>query len=685
MGTRERAYLRGRSGVWMGGVALVIAAACSGKSDDRPPTTATGATGGSGMFPKGAGGAAGSTGGKAGRGGSGGSSGSENEGGGAGEPVTDPNGPVVEVTSPEAVSDPDDGGVIVEPEVNVVCQARPASGGEPVDASSVAIQLLDADDNVVEEVAAAPTGEVDQYSANVIVEQVDMNGVIGFRCIAADTSSPPLLGSHTVKSFVDHGPLIQITSPVPDSAHALAQALRVRFSVNPAPVARSDAAAAIDTVTLYIAGVPIDPGTPDEGDYDVSVNLAEPMDFGNVLSGTVPITIRATNRRDPAAERAVNYGFVIDGEGPIITVKTPEEGDVVGGQVPVTFTVVDALSAVDVDSIVVQVNQSRYFYDSVTWGNVGDEFTFMMDSTEAEEFSKVQAQITIRADDEVGNAATERTFNLYLDNVPPTVDLDPENVRDTRRNSDVLTCSGAFDPVGDRAANDYPKLQYSGEIPVTRTPTLRAIVWEETNYVPGIPLLNYATVDPSTVRIYLQPDVETPLLIDESGDGVCDNVDPTQYVQNLFQLSAAGEAWYRAGDELANPPTEGTCTLVTMDEAEPTHRCSTKTSDMIRIIPHQMDDKPPVIYAIAPTLDGSGCTGTYWEIATAATEGWVCLAGVASDFAGNLGVSTPLRLCYDDPDTDFEPSCASGLETPPSCTDGCTPPPHYTSRIFIEP
>jgi hypothetical protein len=678
MGTRARASWAGRSGVWLVGIGLGLAGACGGESKDPPLNpTGAGAVGG-GMFPTGSGGKAGaSSGGTAGRGGT---SGMTGEGGDAGEMVSMPGGPIVEVTSPEAVDDPDGGNVLVESEVTVICEARPGPGGEQVDPSTVAIQLLDAEDETVDEVIAAPTGNPYEYSANVILTKVEENGIVGFRCRAADTSTPPLVGTDTIHSLLDNGPLITVVSPVPDQAYPLMQALRVRFNVDPDPVGSSDAGAAVDTVTLQINGVSIDSGTPSGGEYDLSVDLADPTMFPNVLSGPIPVTIRATNRRDPSAERVVTYGFVIDGEGPTITIVNPDEGDVVGGRVPVRFTVVDALSGVDSGSVVVQVNQERFSFDADTWPRVGDEFTYMMDSTQAEEDSKVQANITITANDEVGNTATEKTLNLYLDNVPPTVDLDPEFVRDSRRDGDALICSAAFDPVGPRAANDYPKPQRTGDVTVTRTPTFRAIVWEETNFVEGVPILTFSGTDDSSVRVYMQPDVSTPLLVDNSMDGVCDDVDATAFVQNLTPLDKEGTAWFKAGDATESPVIGDTCTLD--DEmTEPAHLCPNKESDMTRVISHAMDGEPPVIYAIAPQA-GPACTGTYWEIATAAAEGWVCLAAVAKDHAGNLGVSTPLRLCYDDPATEATPACADGLGTPPTCTDGCTPPPHFQGAIL---
>src|SRR5688572_3809098 len=130
MGTRARASWAGRSGVWLVGIGLALAGACGGESKDPPLNpTGAGAVGG-GMFPTGSGGKAGaSSGGTAGKGGA---SGTTGEGGDAGEMVSMPGAPVVEVTSPAPVTDPDDGEVLVQSEIDVTCEVRSSPGGEPV-------------------------------------------------------------------------------------------------------------------------------------------------------------------------------------------------------------------------------------------------------------------------------------------------------------------------------------------------------------------------------------------------------------------------------------------------------------------------------------------------------------------------------------------------------------------------
>jgi hypothetical protein len=84
----------------------------------------------------------------------------------------------------------------------------------------------------------------------------------------------------------------------------------------------------------------------------------------------------------------------------------------------------------------------------------------------------------------------------------------------------------------------------------------------------------------------------------------------------------------------------------------------------------------------AGELGALECAGKGWEISSRdADEGWVCLAARATDRVGNVGVSTPLRVCVSDR-LGSEPACATSSTTPPRCTDGCTLPSKFPSVIL---
>jgi hypothetical protein len=595
--------------------------------------------------------------------------------------MTDPDGPIVEVTSPEAVDDPSDGGVLVESEVDVTCEVRAASGGGEVDPSTVSIQLLDGTDMVVDEVPAAPSGEPNEYTARVILTKVEESGVVGFTCTAGDLSSPPKLGRDTIHSYVDHGPLIEIISPEPDSAHPLKSALRVRFTVEADPLASRDPGAAVDVVTLDINGVSIDPGTPDDSEYDISIDLQDAALFPTVPTGNIPITITAINRRDPAATRVLGYSVDIDGEGPDITIESPQNQDVVGGLVPLRFSIVDGISGVDRDSIVVELNQIEYRYgEGGVWTQTGDAFVFTFDSTQAGASSVSQATINLDAADSVGNPAQGETLILYLDNVPPIVDLDPSLVREKKRGPENY-CSLAFDPVGPRAANDADPTA----TPV-RVQTYRALVWEQTNMASGQDDFYHAGTDIDSVYLYLQPNVNVPLLIDEDMDGTCEELSATRKVNplnlpkhHLKGIAPKGTSLFGA-DADESEPQWASCAYKEEDVTDPAFLCEPTPADMYRIIKFDYDEEVPVIFAMGELEDeGVACIGAQWETA-AFGEGWRCFAARALDNVGNVGISAPLRVCVDD-GVDPPADCS---DPPPSCTDGCTPPDHFPQTILLE-
>jgi hypothetical protein len=650
---------------WVVAAAVACVTACGG--DDRPKVIDSGGLG-EGARP--------TVGPPPGNGGAKSTGGRGNTAGAGGSGVSDPAAPLVTVLSPEAVSEPGQGGVLVEPEIDVVCEVKRSTvaGAEPVDKSSVTIDLLDADGEPIESKPAAPTDVVDQFSAHFFLTQIEQNGRVGFRCNARDTAQAPKHGFHVIESFVDHGPKITVTAPEPDSAHALIGAVRFEFKVEPDPVADDDEEAELGTVHFDVNGVDIHPGSPADGTYTAFVNFADQDLFADIPNGAVPVLIRAENQRAPVpAERLHKYEFVIDGEGPVISIQSPANEQVVGGQVQLKFSVSDELSGVDSESVVIELNgQENHYGEGGTWSQEGDNYVFLFDSTQAEEDSKIQATITIRATDDVGNSSDGESLIVYLDNVPPLVDLDPSHVREAREINNQLVCSLAFDPVGDLAAND--------EATVFDVQRMRALVADMTNVAPGQNILYFSTQDIDSVYVYLQPDISQPLLIDADGDGVCDELIETRNdlpFQHLSPLYPGGEAWYGPGASETDQsfPKPSKCEYQDLAQV-PDMLCGDE-SDMRRVVSWSVDASIPMIYSVGNNAPGDSCTGTDWEIGQFVDEGWFCVAARAEDNVGNVGISRPLRLCFDN-SVGAEPDCSN----PPECTDGCRPPDRVPPILF---
>lgn len=590
-------------------------------------------------------------------------------GGDGGERSVDPLAPSVTITSPIGVSDPADG-VLSGDTAAAICKVRKSMvvGAGAVDRSSVKLSILGADGSVIEEKKAAPTDNDDEYSTEFSLAKVPA-GVVGFRCTAADTEKRE--GSDKVQTLLDKGPTITFIKPTADSAHALDEPLDIEFTVDAAPLADGDDGARVDQVSLDLAGKDIDLSKAVEsaGHYRLQVNLADPKLFNPAPTGLAPLTVAATNRRSPEPIKATaTEQASIDGTGPTIDIVSPTAGAVVGGNVRLRFSVGDNISGVDPTSVVVSLNMEETAYDSTqdAWSLAGDMFTFEFDSRQINN-SKVQITVNIRAKDKVGNAATVATELLYIDNHPPTVDLDPQFVRSLVPGTPPThkDCSIAFDPVGDRAMNDLDQAVRAG--------TFRALVWEETNSDSEFAVLHFAGTDQTKTRLYLQPDPAVPLLVDKDGDGKCDDVGKVDNNNALTMdpIAKAGSPWF--DDDGAAEPTAASLACSTRPLSEPQLLCTNNKSDMWQVIEHPI--KEPAIYAPDVKPGQEECTGSVWEFGTKlSADGWVCFAARAVDNVGNVGISRPLRVCVDDPDRPGVPACANSSIDAPSCTDGCTPP-----------
>jgi hypothetical protein len=170
-----------------------------------------------------------------------------------------------------------------------------------------------------------------------------------------------------------------------------------------------------------------------------------------------------------------------------------------------------------------------------------------------------------------------------------------------------------------------------------------------------------------------RPSRTRPLLIDTDGDHVCDNIATTGLPdEQLTALAKAGNSFFGTlmGEPMNAPAMPGFCDYQNLDTV-PDTLCG-RRSDMRRVIEDDAYGHHPALYALGPASapDDPRCTGIDWEVGSSSAEGWVCVAAIAKDIAGNIGVSRPLRLCYDDLDPmNGQPSCPMPA---PDCTDGCS-------------
>jgi hypothetical protein len=582
-------------------------------------------------------------------------------------------GPVVTITSPTAVTDPNVGPVlandavaIMNNAVTAVCNVKQAdgAGAKPVNPTSVTLEMLDATGKTVQMFPGMQSvTKANDYSAKFVFTTVP-NGKVAFRCTAKDTAGTK--STSVISTFVDHGPDIMPVSPEPDSAHPFGS-LEVEFSVAEAPLDPSDKKAGVDTVTLVINGSTIDLKDAEDkpGHYKLDLNLAKL--FPTAPNGKLAIIITATNGR--AVTNTDTYHFLVDSEGPVIKITSPKDGDYIAGNRQLAFTITDTGSGVKEDSIVVTVNQNPpYTYDSNnglwTPGNMG-AYTFSLDSKTIIGTS-VQVNVTVRADDVAGNSSDGASATYYLDTAPPTVDLDPPLLQEVKKVSGQYVCSEPFDPLG-TVAND---LQVVPGYVITR-----ALAWDEANETaPSGGVIDYFS-GVGTVKLYIQGNPDAGLLTDEDGDGVCDDVDTSlPSFKDLHALLPTGNSAFTP----SAPPIPGVC--ASPDSTQTATALCGGTSDLTRVIQHEQvgGTMERVVYAIPEK--GGECNASQLNLSSldgVTQNGWVCLAARAVDKATNVGISAPLRICLSDPMLGAAPPCASSSVSPPSCTRKCTPPPHF--------
>jgi hypothetical protein len=658
------------------GLALLSASACGGDERKPSPRPSTGGSSGSGAK----GGSSNS--GAANDGGTSGDAGGASEAGAGGESAAGGQAggdgvgaPTVRITSPAAVTDPDDENALLG--VNELTVACEVSGD--YDLGSVRISLIHESVEPDEEVAVQRVGSTDVFEAIFFIGSLP-NGEVGFRCSAEHSTDSELVGTDEIQTLVDHGPTITVIEPNVDMAYALPDPVRFEFTVEPGPLAAGDDGAEVDEVRLVAHGVEFgeaDLEQPEPGRFVVSLDFSDKTIFPQAPIETVGFQIYATNSRSPTpVERRYMEDFVIDGEGPQIEILEPLSSAVIGGTTTLSFRITDLPAGVNEETVVVSLNGEEFYFGvDEGFGRITDVFSFEFNTTVLTT-SQSQASVTIDAYDTVGNRSRDgATAIYYLDNVPPIVDLDPGWVREAPKSNDH--CSQAFDPVGNSP--------HDGQIVQALTPPIRVLVWERTNQAGGEVKFFHAGVDPESVSLFLQVDPSKPLLVDLSGDGVCDAVDTSREAdaepQVLVPIPEEGRPWFDvpAMEPVGAPPLSG-CTY---DEGatEPDPLCELEDSDMTRIIT-QFIDTANVGNGNGETIYGIGsletsCTGHQWEVGAIARargrEGWLCLGAKAVDAAGNFGFASPLRLCYDNPDIPGEPECMTGAN-PPSCHAGCDLP-----------
>ena len=274
--------------------------------------------------------------------------------------------------------------------------------------------------------------------------------------------------------------------------------------------------------------------------------------------------------------------------------------------------------------------------------------------------------------------------------------------------SDPLICSNRFDPVGTDAVDDGETVGALMELRVRAEDLGNGALAPSGVHVP------VAGVDPGAVQLFVLDDEAGALLVDSTGDGVCDSIDPALVpatapggttpaaVVDLVPISPSGSVAFGATDTPYGSDPEvgdGTCQAKEPpDTGSPAPLCL--SSPLTRAIASETDEA--ALYTIPPVPSPAQCTGNAFDAPAAnIADGWACVAAVAEDRLGNLRVSPPLRICVDH-DGDGRDAGGTALAdlgcaglgavadpaNRPACTGACTLPlgfgdlPHLQVRVI---
>jgi hypothetical protein len=600
----------------------------------------------------------------------------------------DPAAPQIEMLAPAAADDPNDDEILTALSVKVRCRVTKsqAMDARDVDRSSVRIRMisLDMPMEIAEAVVAPSTDNESEFEAEFPLDEV-ANHALRFSCEASDVGSPKLTGSASVDTFLDLGPTVSILEPEDGSIHSLIGIKIITFEVRNAPVSADDEEADLTDVTLHVLGMPFE-ATPDPvepGRYRVEVDFNDRELFA-MAPTAVDIVVTAASSRTPIAPiRRAEVHIELDALGPAIAIASPRESAIVRSPVELVVSITDD-SGVDFDTVRGDIELVDPF-PLESWTVNRSTYRTQFDTTATIFDSFTQLTINITAKDNVGNEA-EASLTIYLDDVPPIVSLDPPHVREYYETANIKYCSSAFDPVGIDAAND--------EGPALPATMFRALVFERTRGVLGQNVLYLAGVNPSSVVLYAQTDRDIPLLIDTNGDGTCDEINsdasPEPVLLQLSAVAKRGSAYYAAMPNFQDPLNIAASDCTASNGTTPPEPLCDST-EMFRVIPQWIEGGPNAIYALDPQ-QGSGlaCDGNTWQIGAFADDGWLCLAARAEDNIGNVGISPPIRVCFDD----FQgppPSCTDPmLDPPPTCgvdvlgVSGCRPPPDLPADLTLK-
>lgn len=206
---------------------------------------------------------------------------------------------------------------------------------------------------------------------------------------------------------------------------------------------------AISTVQTIINGVATDLVLNGEsGLYEGNVVAPSETSYNNNAEHYFPVTIKAVDLA--GNQTVVNDTDVLLGAklrlrvketiGPAIIITSPTEDELTANALPVVnFTITDAGSGVDTDTIGITIDGGNKITDGITKTPI--THGYMCSRAIGEALGNGRHTIYVDAGDFDGNAATQRAVNFTVDTVPPELSV-TSPVNNYVTNNATVTVSG---------------------------------------------------------------------------------------------------------------------------------------------------------------------------------------------------------------------------------------------------
>ncbi len=453
--------------------------------------------------------------------------------------------------------------------------------------------------------------------------------------------------SAKITLLVDTGPTVVVNSPVEGGYYK---------GSAPVEVDATQSRFAITSVTMAVGqGSAVELTQTTSGVYKGTIDFNS---FVPPLVGDELVTFRAVDEN--GTQMVVTRHFISDNTGPSITATVPASGAMIGSVITINATVDDP-AGVDPSSVVAVVGNGDVNFEvslalPAAGGNVYSNF---FDTTKLPVYALFPT-ISFRAQDVLGNESAV-SYELSLDNTPPTIDLDPPMIRRVNKDGN---CSWLFDPVGPDAVDDGDVVPQLFDVRVRAEDNGNTPLTGEPDWVP------IGGVDQSQVQLFILNNTSRPLVVDTSDppDGFCDDINPDlvpttkpetdvdAQVVNMVAMSPVQNADFSPQPPSVTcskittgaPPDPGVFCLTTANiskaqfvPGDPTAHCYTMTEVL-----NYSGGGLPSIYTIGPIVNDSlQCAGHQFDASNNLKDGWTCLAAVARDTLGNKQVSRPIRAC----------------------------------------